>query len=154
MVNNSLSLNISYSTDEIVSNRIRLSSAYSGSEYEEQLNQDIALCCAENVHVQPGNVTLTREGLAKNAKAFINRWPIRNYTVLAVARRGNTVEAQVRYHCSDNVKNAKGYTLFIMEVDDNGRIQGLGEKTSKKSPPAFSSGMKVVSYNGSVEFGQ
>ena len=143
-----------YSTDEIVSNRIRLSSAYSGAGFDEQLNQDIALCCAENVHIQPGNVTLSREGLAKNAKAFIKRWPIRNYTVLAVARRGNTVEAQVRYHCSDNVKTAKGYTLFIMEVDDNGRIQGLGEKTSKNSPPSFSSGMTEVPYSGPVEFNQ
>ena len=142
-------------TATIVRNRIRLSEPYVGDDGLRQMEADIARYCAPRLTFLPSGNTvksatvLTHATMAKQLRAFNDSCPHRRYDVLAVARRGNWIEIQVRYERTTKKGGfATGYALFKVEVDNNGKIITLGESSSPYSPPGFSPGMQQVPYAG------
>lgn len=126
--------------------------------YEEaQLRKSMAEIFEPVVTILPDDAR-NHDQLVADLKNLSARWPSRVYKVLAVARKGNEIEIQVHYKCKGPEvvgvapRQVEGYALMSMQLNSEGKIKCLGERTSKKSPPAFGCEMKLVDYSGPVVF--
>lgn len=79
--------------------------------------------------------------------AYAARWSMRRYDVLAVAYQGARIEVQMRYTCTNTKgKTAQGYSKATLHISPNGKIEAIGDASSTKSIPPFSSGMRRLSW--------
>lgn len=77
---------------------------------------------------------------------YASKWRSRNYDITAIAYSGNTIEVQMLYTCTrQNGKVFRGFSKATLHVDAYGRIDAVGDNSSKAAMPSFSPGMRVIS---------
>ncbi len=91
--------------------------------------------------------TMTFEQNMQESRDYAGRWPVRRYDVQAVAYSERTIEIQMRYTCTNTKgKTVRGFSKATLHLSPAGRIDGVGDESSTKVMPAFSSGMRSIAW--------
>lgn len=102
---------------------------------------------------QEGGKSLKR--LAQDFATLNEKWPQRKYEVLNVYEIGwRKLAIQVSYECSNGKKKIRGYALLTVGMNGELKVDAMGEKGSRKSPPVPSPALKpkLIRYTGQRVF--